>query len=137
MPKVEHDIPQNDIVILGAGLAGLTLAYRLRHSGKRVTILEARERLGGRMHSKAPMGEASIEMGATWLGRKHRHLTALLDELGLQTEPQVMDAHAWYEADRQQPASLVRLPPNPEPSLVLKRGSSALIEALAAQLPEG
>ncbi len=126
-----------DIAILGGGLAGLTLAYLLRGSGQTVTVLEARRRLGGRIYSHAPTEAASIEMGATWLGGKHRHLTALLDELGLATEPQVMDAHAWYEASRQQAPALVTLPPNPDPSMVLKRGSSALIAALAARLPEG
>ena len=57
--------PAAHVVILGAGLAGLTLAYRLRDSGLRVTVLEARRRLGGRILTSRPEGGAPIEMGAT------------------------------------------------------------------------
>ena len=129
MPAPTH------LVILGAGLAGLTLAYRLRDRGLRVTVLEARQRLGGRILTSRPsVGAAPIEMGATWLGRKHTHLTALLAELGLGTAPQPSGPYAYYEPAAGTPPQLVQLPPDPDPSHVIAATSSALTEALATRL---
>ena len=125
------------VVILGAGLAGLTLAYRLRGSGWRVTILEARQRLGGRILTARPIGGAPIEMGATWLGRKHTRLTALLGELGLGIAPQPSGPYAYYESRAGGGAQIVQLPPDPAPSHVITATSSALVEALAARLGRG
>ena len=59
----EHN---KDILILGAGLCGLTLAYRLQQAGKAVRVLEARQRIGGRMETIAAKDGTPIEMGATW-----------------------------------------------------------------------
>ena len=47
-------------------------------------IIEARNRLGGRIYSPKKEGEPPIEMGATWLGTKHRSLIALLQDLELE-----------------------------------------------------
>ncbi|MCP9235700.1 FAD-dependent oxidoreductase [Lewinella sp. JB7] len=120
-----------DVIIVGAGLSGLTLAYRLRNSGKSVLILEARERLGGRIETLYTPGTAPLEMGATWLGRKHTALWKLLKENGLEVFPQRQGEYAVYEADARRPAQFVRLPPNPEPSYRIRGGSSVLIESLA------
>lgn len=52
-----------DVVVVGAGLAGLTAAGRLRAAGRRVVVLEARERIGGRvLDHRLPDGQA-IELG--------------------------------------------------------------------------
>ncbi len=126
---------RHPILIIGAGLTGLTTAYRLRQAGMRAAILEARNRLGGRIHTLRHQ-DATLEMGATWLGEKHRHLIHLLKELGLKTFPQVTGATAIYEQSADQPAERVPLPPNPEPSLRIEGGSSRLINALAEQLDE-
>ncbi|MBB4078477.1 monoamine oxidase [Lewinella aquimaris] len=120
-----------DVAIIGAGLSGLTLAYRLRNSGQSVLVLEARDRIGGRIETLYGPGTAPLEMGATWLGRKHTALWDLLKEIGLEVFPQRQGEYAVYEADHRRPAQLVRLPPNPEPSFRIRGGSGALIEALA------
>lgn len=124
----------SDIIILGGGLTGLTLAYLLRAQEVKVHILEAKERLGGRIYTKYPDNLAPQEMGATWLGKKHTALVALLAELQLGMFEQRMEDRAIYEAISTSPPQLVTLPHNPEPSYRIQGGTSRLIEALTNQL---
>lgn len=133
MPEAHDNI---DLLIIGAGLTGLTLAYRLRDSGLNVRILEARNRLGGRIHTTSPSNELpSQEMGATWLHSPHKQLLALLEELDLKPFEQVMGDYAIYEQSRNSPPQLIQLPPNQAPSHRIQGGTSALIKALADRLP--
>lgn len=118
------------IAIIGAGLSGLTLAYRLRESGLKLSIVEARNRPGGRLFTSGANDEVPIDMGATWLGKKHRNLNMLLQELGLDIEEQYMGERAFYEPISTTPPQLVTLPPNDESSYRIAGGSSRLIDAL-------
>ena len=124
-----------DVLLIGAGLTGLSAAYLLRKHPGRVVVVEARPRTGGRIHTRYDERGAGLEMGATWLGRKHTALVALLEELNLDIYPQATNGRALYEADQGQPAQLVHLPHNPSPSFRIWGGSTALIDALAAHLP--
>ena len=128
---MENNIIISDIVIIGAGLTGLTLAYLLRNSAKRIVIVEARERLGGRILTKGMDTNQPIEMGATWLGNQHQRLRALLQELGINTFDQVIGNAAIYEAISTSPHYLATLPPNPEPSLRVQGGTEQIINALS------
>ncbi|WP_052666099.1 flavin monoamine oxidase family protein [Nitriliruptor alkaliphilus] len=77
----------NDVVIVGAGVAGLVCAQRLAEAGVGVQVLEARDRVGGRTeHGRLPDGQA-IELGGQWIGPGQTRMYALLDELGLTTFP--------------------------------------------------
>jgi len=125
-----------EIIIIGAGLTGLTLAYLLRQNGLNATVLEARKRVGGRIHNRQTAGGTKVEMGATWLGSKHQQLRQLLAELGLGTFAQFLGTHAIYEPISTSPPQLVTLPANDEPSYRIQGGTSALIEALAATLDD-
>ena len=127
----EHN---KDILILGAGLCGLTLAYRLQQAGKAVRVLEARQRIGGRMETIAAKDGTPIEMGATWLGEKHTALTALLDELNIGITEQYLSDRAIYEPLSTSPPQLVQLPANDAPSYRIDGGSSRLINELASRL---
>lgn len=118
------------IAIIGAGLSGLTLAYQMKKFGLSVSIIEARDRPGGRIFTSGRDNEVPIDMGATWLGKKHRKLNELLRELGLQVEEQYMGEYAFYEPISTTPPQLVTLPANDEPSYRIKGGSSRLIEEL-------
>ncbi len=66
-------------VIIGAGLAGLSAAFKLKNAGWRVTVLEARERIGGRVfsHSLPQNPNLICELGAEWVGESHERIKAL------------------------------------------------------------
>lgn len=55
-----------DVIVIGGGIAGLTAAHRLTEAGRRVVLLEARERLGGRIWS-VPHGGGAAELGPEWI----------------------------------------------------------------------
>lgn len=124
------------IIVIGGGLTGLTIAYLLKKRGIPVTILEARERLGGRIHTIYNAGEAPLEMGATWLGQKHTQLLDLLQQLGLEVYNQFMNESAIYDLDGVDPPQLYKLPPDNEPNYRIKGGTSELIKTLASHLDE-
>jgi len=96
-----------------------------------VQLLEARDRIGGRIDTSYQKEGAGVEMGATWLGKKHAALNGLLQNLGLDIFPQQMGGTAIYEALSTSPPQLVTLPPNPAPSYRIKGGSTLLIKKLA------
>jgi hypothetical protein len=54
------------VVVVGAGMAGLSAARALHDAGRRVIVLEARARLGGRTHT-ADLGGAQVDVGAAWI----------------------------------------------------------------------
>jgi len=74
-----------DVVIVGAGLAGLLAARRLRERGRSVVVLEARPRVGGRMLNATVTDGAIVEVGGQWVGPTQDRVLALADELGVET----------------------------------------------------
>lgn len=77
----EHDA---DVAVVGAGLAGLVAARRCEAGGASVVVLEARERVGGRLLSE-PIGQGEqVEMGGQWVGPTQDRVLALVAELGLE-----------------------------------------------------
>lgn len=129
------EIIESDIIIIGAGLTGLSIAYRLRNKGLSITMIEARDRLGGRIYTNYADHQAPVEAGATWLGRKHQSLVNLLRELGLDIFEQKLGERAVYEPISTSPHQIVSLPPNTDPSYRIKGGTSTLIQALAQSIP--
>ena len=70
-----------DVVIVGAGIAGLTCARRLEPLGVEARVLEASGRVGGRVHGYAVDGRA-VQLGGRWTGPTQDRLAALATELG-------------------------------------------------------
>jgi monoamine oxidase len=76
-----------DVVVVGAGLAGLSAAWTLVQAGIETVVLEARDRVGGRVANESIGGDRIVEMGGQWMGPGQTELAALAQELGIGTFP--------------------------------------------------
>jgi monoamine oxidase len=74
-----------DCIVIGAGLAGLAAAHHLSERHCNVTVLEARDRLGGRVltHHFCAAPELNCELGGEWIGQNHTAMQDLCRELKL------------------------------------------------------
>lgn len=77
---------ERDVVVVGAGPAGLMAARTLQAAGRTVAVLEARDRVGGRTWS-AQIDGAFLELGGQWVSPDQSELYSLLDQLGMSTFP--------------------------------------------------
>jgi monoamine oxidase len=71
------------VLIAGAGLAGLTAARELTRAGMAVTVIDARDRVGGRVHTVHFPDGGYGELGGEFIDAEHKELRALADELGV------------------------------------------------------
>jgi len=78
---------ETDVVVVGAGLAGLAAARRLTARGVDATVVEARDRVGGRTLNEELGGGEVVELGGQWVGPGQDRVLALIAELGLETFP--------------------------------------------------
>lgn len=75
------------VAVVGAGLAGLTAAYRLHQAGVGVQVFEAQDRVGGRCWSSRGWERGQVgEHGGEFIDTRHVHMQVLADELGLQID---------------------------------------------------
>ena len=76
-----------DVVVIGAGLAGLSAARAVAAAGASVLVVEARDRVGGRVLNHDIGDGKVVEVGAEWIGPTQNRLAALAEELGVETFP--------------------------------------------------
>jgi monoamine oxidase len=76
-----------DVVVLGAGLAGLSAARDLARGGADVLVLEARSRVGGRVEATTLPDGRTVQLGGEVVGHAHTAYLELVEELGLSVEP--------------------------------------------------
>ncbi|MFH8237690.1 flavin monoamine oxidase family protein [Streptomyces sp. NPDC018321] len=90
-----------DVVIVGAGFAGLTAAERLVNMGVSVLVAEGRDRVGGRAFSGEVAG-VKVDLGATWVARRHTAIRDLASRLGCTTTSQFDEGHnvLWMDGQR-------------------------------------
>src|SRR5215211_4447115 len=89
-----------DVVIVGAGLAGLTAARELERADAAVLVIEAQDRVGGRTMAGLVAG-TTVEMGGQWIGPGQRRIIALARDLGVETSPtHLPGGTVFYEGGR-------------------------------------
>jgi monoamine oxidase len=74
-----------EVCVVGAGYAGLTAARRLSQAGKAVAVLEARDRVGGRIWTYHLPDGSPVDRGGAWLAPKHDAMFGLAKEMGVGT----------------------------------------------------
>ena len=77
--------PNYDTVIVGAGYAGLTAAQTLTRAGQKVKVVEARDRIGGRVHTHRIDDRTYVDLGAQWIGPTQDKIYELADQYGVET----------------------------------------------------
>jgi monoamine oxidase len=120
-----------DVVVVGAGIAGLVAATRLIAAGKTCVVLESRNRPGGRLLTHhTPAGH--FDLGATWFWPGEQRLAALIDDLRVATHSQHLAGDAMYHV----PSGARRLAGNPidVTSGRFSDGAASLADGLAARL---
>lgn len=90
------------ILIIGAGLAGLSAGQALEQQGHKVIVLEARERLGGRIYTNTAWADLPLDWGATWIhGVKGNPLTDIARTINAPTRLTSYDSAQVYATDGQ------------------------------------
>jgi monoamine oxidase len=79
---------RTDYCVVGAGFAGLAAALRLRDCGKSVALVEASDRVGGRVWNRTAADGSAVSVGGTWLGKRQDRMFALCREFGMEVYPQ-------------------------------------------------
>src|SRR5258705_426547 len=151
--SVQARISRTDVVIVGAGVAGLAAARRLHERGLRVTVLEARSRIGGRVFTRHdPRSPLPIELGAEFLHGAATQVRTLVDEARLR-EVEIAGgrwraAHgrfmrledSWHRLDRVLGQATAREPDRPLSALFAERPGGHRFAAdrrLAREFVEG
>jgi len=92
-------IVEADVVIVGAGLSGMIAALRVLEAGLTPLVLEADERVGGRILTEEVLPGVPVELGAQWIGDTHDRMFRLAAELGVETFSQYDEGETSYELD--------------------------------------
>lgn len=127
---------ETDVCVVGAGYAGLTAARRLTQGGRSVIVVEARDRVGGRVWTRRSTNGAALDMGGTFVGAEQDRIYALAKEMGVSTYP----THAKGDSILAGGGKLRRYPSNKTPRInplaLLSAGQAiARLDHMAKQVP--
>lgn len=131
----------HNCVIIGGGLSGLYAAYKLEQSGTDFVLLEARDRLGGRILSLKPSTLTSFpfarfDLGAAWIWPSFQPLLhQLIKTIGLSVFPQFTEGSALYQDKPSTEPLRIEGPSPHEASKRLFSGTEYLIDALCTHIP--
>jgi hypothetical protein len=89
-------------IVIRAGLSGLAAAYELTKARWKVTVLEGRERTGGRVRTFGFRDDPHLhcELGGEWVGRRHTHMKTLCNEFGLKQKELSNPVASWDQVRR-------------------------------------
>ena len=106
-----------DVVVVGAGMAGLAAARRLEQAGRKAVVLEREPVPGGRVRSETWEG-ATIELGAEFVNEHYKRFLPIVEEAGLRDRLEPLESAfrtrvyrdgRWHDFDYQRPTSWLRL----------------------------
>jgi monoamine oxidase len=122
------------ITVVGAGLSGLYSAYLLKNAGYEVTIIEAKNRIGGRILSVTDdESKLTAELGGEWIQENHTTIKSLCKELEIELKSFVNQKDILL-GDKLIESNLVK--PNPDTKEILRRVTS-LYEKMSAEKKQG
>ncbi len=127
-----------EVVVVGAGLAGLTAAVDLYQAGLSVTVIDARERVGGRLLTLSPdsLGEGAwFDLGATWHWSDQPEIAALATDLEVESFAQFAEGRGLVEETSADPPAPVDVPAADPAALRFVGGAQQLCRRLADRLP--
>ncbi len=97
--NLQSATPETEVIVIGAGAAGLGAARLLHDEGHQVVILEARERIGGRVWTSHAWPDTPLDLGASWIhGIQGNPLTELTRQFQVKTTPTNYDNIITYDA---------------------------------------
>src|SRR5690242_10982505 len=121
-----------DVVVIGAGFAGLIAARELGHAGLDVLVLEARDRVGGRTWTDRRLGH-DLELGGTWVHWVQPHTWAEMTRYGreITRSPAVEEAYWLGAGDARRTGTL------DEFMALIAAGQQAIVDDVRAAIPRG
>jgi monoamine oxidase len=125
-----------DVLVIGAGLAGLTAARVLTAAGVQAAVLEARDRVGGRTFSREG-GGAVFDLGAQYVGDAQARIQALARELGVHTAPTPHEGRTWLELAGRRGSHRGSVPRLPVSALLQIQLVISRLDRAAREIPPG
>jgi monoamine oxidase len=131
---VPHRHGAVDVVVVGAGFAGLSAARKIADAGRSVVVLEARGRVGGRVHD-THIGKATLELGAEWTTKRQTRILALAKRMKAKTFPTFLDGKTVLLSGGARTPFAGGIPPIPAAALNEYVQAGAALDELAKGVP--
>ncbi|HEX2483763.1 MAG TPA: FAD-dependent oxidoreductase [Myxococcota bacterium] len=123
-----------EVLVVGAGLAGLSAACAIASAGRSVTVLEARERVGGRTLGRVA-GGATFDLGAQYIGAGQERLARLAASLAIEVAPTPHAGRKWLEIGERRGSYAGAVPPLPPLALLQLQLALRGLDRLARRVP--